>query len=73
MLLSCTTENKKVSSANSFTVETNSSEKSLMQIRKKSGPRMEPCGTPGFTGNHLDIWPFSRTLKSIAPEAFNEI
>ena len=54
MLLSRTTENREMSSANSFTVETKSSVRSLMQIRKKSGPRMEPCGTPALTGNHLD-------------------
>ena len=55
MLLSHTTENKEVSSANSFTAETNSSERLLMYIGKKSGPRMEPCGTPDLTGNHLDV------------------
>ena len=55
MLLSHTTEDREVSSANSFTVKTNAIERSLMQVRKKRGPKMEPCGTPGLTGNYLDV------------------
>ena len=23
---------------------------------------MDPCGTPTYTGNHSDFWPFSTTL-----------
>ena len=26
---------------------------------------MEPCGTPALTGNHSDVWPFSRTLWNL--------
>ena len=47
-------ENNAVSSANSFTVEIVSTDRSLMYIRKKSGPKMDLCGTPAFTGNHSD-------------------
>ena len=71
MLLSHTTENREVSSANSFTVDTKSSERSLMQIRKKGWPRMEPCGTPALTGNHSNVWLFSRALWN-TQEAFSE-
>ena len=35
-----------VSSAKSSTVDSKFMDKSLMQIRKESGPRMEPCDTP---------------------------
>ena len=66
ILLSCTTENREVSSAKVFVVDTKSSDRSLMSIRKKkSGPRMEPCGTLALTGNHSDVWPFDRTLWNL--------
>ena len=38
-------------------VDSKLSDKSLIQMRKKCGPRMELCGTPAVTGSHLDIWP----------------
>ena len=44
-----------VSSANSFTVDIMPTDRSLMYIRKKSGPKMDPCGTPAYTGNHSDV------------------
>ena len=50
VLLLCTTENREVSSVKSFTVNSMFSDKSFMYIRKKSGPRIDPCGTPTFTG-----------------------
>ena len=37
-------------------------DRSLIQIRKKRGPKIDPCGTPALTGNHSDIWPFKTTL-----------
>ena len=48
--------NNDVSSANSFTVDTMSTDKSLMRITKKSRHKMDPCATtPAFSGNHSDI------------------
>ena len=55
VLLLCTTENREVSSAKSFTVDSMFSDKSFMYIRKRSGPRIDPCGTPAFTGNHSEV------------------
>ena len=55
-------ENKDPSSANRFSVDIMSTDRSLMYIRKKSGPKMDFCGTPYFTSNHCDPWPFSTTL-----------
>ena len=48
-------ENNDASSANSFTVDIMSTDRLLMYIRKNSGPKMDPCGTPAFTGNHSDV------------------
>ena len=48
-------ENNDVSSANIFTVDVMSTDRSLMYLRKKSGPKMYPCGTSAFTGNHSDV------------------
>ena len=43
------------SSAKSFTVDSMFSNKSLMYIRERSGRRIDPCGTPAFTGNHSEV------------------
>ena len=55
VLGSWTMGNNDVSSANSFTVDTMSTDKSLMHITKKSRHKMDPCATPAFSGNHSDI------------------
>ena len=65
VLLLCTTENREVSSAKRFTVNSMFSDKSFMYIRKKSGPRIDPSGTPAFTGNHSEVWPLSKTLWNL--------
>ena len=39
-------ENNDVSSANSFTVDVMSTDRSLIYIGKNNGPKMDPCGTP---------------------------
>ena len=39
-------ENNDVSSANNLVVHTISSQRSLMQIRRKGGPNIDPCGSP---------------------------
>ena len=41
-----------VLSANIFIVTIMSTDRSLMYIRKKTKPKMDLCGTTGFTGNH---------------------
>ena len=46
VLLLCTIENREVSLAKSFTVDSVFSGKSVMYIRKMTGPRIDPCGTP---------------------------
>ena len=32
-----------------------------MYIKKNSGPKIEPWGTPASIGDHEDVWPFKRT------------
>ena len=65
VLLSCTTDNREVSSAKSFTVDSMFSDKSFIYIRKKSGPRIDPCDTPAFSGNHSEVWPLTKTLWNL--------
>ena len=50
------------SSTNKRTVDDECSVKSLMKIRKSSGPNTEPWGTPDFTSAASDISPFTTTL-----------
>ena len=33
-----------------------------MEIRKKGGPNIDPCGTPDYIDSHSDFWPFKTTL-----------
>ena len=33
-----------------------------MCLRKSNGPKIEPCGTPVSTDDHLEHWPLSTTL-----------
>ena len=49
MFISCTTENRKVPSANNLVSDDMPSDKSLIQIKKSSGLRIDPCGTPALT------------------------
>ena len=58
-------EDNDVSSANSFTVDFMSTDRSLMYIRNKGGPKIDPCGTPAFTGNYSYVSPFSTTLWNL--------
>ena len=48
-VISWTTENREVSSANSLGFEIKLSERSLINIKKKRGPRIDPWGTPTLT------------------------
>ena len=60
--LSNITEKRDVSSANSLGFETRFSDKSFIHIKKSSGPRIEPWGTPASTLTHVEFWPFRTTL-----------
>ena len=33
-----------------------------MSIRKRSGPKVDPCGTPAKTGLHDEDWPLKKAL-----------
>ena len=52
MFISCTTENREVSSANSLALDDKPSGKSLIQIKKSNGPKIDPWGTPALTLVH---------------------
>ena len=43
-----------VSSTNSFTIDERLLPRSFMYIRKNSGPKIEPWGTPASIGDHED-------------------
>ena len=43
----------------------NSFVKSLMQIRKRSGPRIDPWGTPAKIGLQNEVYPFNTTLWNL--------
>ena len=51
-----------VSSANFSTVLCTPSSRSLMNIRKRVGPRTDPCGTPLVTSVQSEYLPFITTL-----------
>ena len=51
-----------VPSAINLTLNFNSFGKSLIKIRKRSGPNIEPWGTPAKIGFHEECWPFKITL-----------
>ena len=63
------TENREVSSAMSFTVDSMFSAKSFIYvcIRKRSGPKIDPCacGTSAFTGNHSEICLFKSSERAL--------
>ena len=54
-------EKRDASSANSFTVDEGLLPRSFLYIRKNSGPKKEPWGTPASIDHHEDAWPFKRT------------
>ena len=57
-LVSLTMVKSDASSANSFTPHLKFCDKSLMYIKKKRGPKIEPCGTPA------EIFPQPKTGRS---------
>ena len=52
VLASWIMQNSDVSSMNNLTVDMISTDRSLIKIRKKRGPEIDPCGTPALTSNH---------------------
>ena len=62
---STTTPYKRVSSANSLTVEVRPFGRSLMYVRNNSGPSTDPCGTPEVTGEEVDVAPSQMTVWTL--------
>ena len=50
---SCTTEKMDISSAKSFVIDDKFLLRSLIYIKKKRGPKMEPFRTSAIIGNHV--------------------
>ena len=65
MLLSFRTKINDMSSAKSCTVHSKLPDMAININNEKNGRRMESCGTPVLTGNHLDLWPSSSTLRNL--------
>ena len=57
-----TVENRDVSSANNLGLHWRLSDKSLMYIRNKSGPNIEPWGTPALILAQDELWSLRITL-----------
>ena len=62
---STTTPYKRVSSANSLTVEVRPFGRSLMYVRNNSRPSTDPCGTPEVTGEEVDVAPSQMTVWTL--------
>ena len=60
--LSFITEKSDVSFANSLGFEIKLPGKSFIYIKKSSGPRNEPWGTPASIFAHFEWWPFKTTF-----------
>ena len=57
-LILCTAANSDVLSANSFRLHWRPSDESLIWIKNKRGPKIDPCGTPVRTSLQDKCWPF---------------
>ena len=71
--LSNITEKGNVSSANSLGFETKFSDKSFIYIKKSSGRRIEPWGSPASTLTHVEFWPFRTTLCFLSFRKFVKV
>ena len=49
-------------SSKSFVIDDKFLVRSLLYIKKKRGPKIEPCGTQSIVDNHVEDWPLSNTL-----------
>lgn len=56
---------KRVSSANSLTVEVRRFGRSLMYVKNNNGPSTDPCGTPEVTGEGGDVAPSQMTVWTL--------
>ena len=54
-----------MSSGKSFTLDFNSFGKSLMKIRKRSGHRIDPWGTPAKTALQDEVYLFDTALCNL--------
>ena len=63
--MSWTMEKMDASAADNFAVDGRLVCRSFMHIRKNSGPKIEPWGTPASIGDHGDIWPFKWTCGNL--------
>ena len=54
LLIFSTSENSDASSSNNFASDVKLSDKSFMYIRKSSGLKIEPCGTPASIAVHKE-------------------
>ena len=59
---SLTFEKSDVSSVNILHITSVLLGKSLISIKKRSGPNIEPCRTPANTFFHKKVWTFETTL-----------
>ena len=62
LVIFSTTENSDVSSANNFELDAKLSDKSIMYIRKSSGPNIELSGNPASIAAHEDYCLFRTTI-----------
>ena len=62
LVRSLTMEKTEVSLAKTFTLGFKPSAKSLIEIKNKSEPRMEPCRTPALMPCQSGYWSFKTTL-----------
>ena len=68
---STTTPYKRVSSANSLTVEVRPFARSLMYVRNNSRRSTDPCGTPEVTGEEVDVAPSDDSLDPLSEKGFH--
>ena len=62
VLISWTTENRNVPSANSLHSILRPSDKSLIYIKNNKSPNIDPWGTSAWTSAQDEHWPFKTTL-----------
>ena len=65
-VISWTTKNREVLSANSLGFEIKLLEGSLINIKKKSGPRIDPWATHALRLANEEYWPFKTTFCFLA-------
>ena len=61
-----TIENKEVSLANNLTFDFRSVAKSFTYIRKKRGPKTDPCCTPAHIHSQSEVFPLRVTLSTLS-------